>query len=479
MMHRVFPLMLLALASCGTNDGDAPLSVSVVGDKARLIDPNSGSATRASLILSGAIAQGLVQHNPAGEVVPALAESWMVTDDGLSYIFRVSRLFWADGRRVSAFEVSASLRASIGAASRNPLKPHLGGITDIVAMTDRVIEVRLAAPNPNLLELFARPEMAVMQKGKGSGSMQIIKTEPTQMVLRPALTKEQAETVSKADLERSEVSVRGESAPRAIARFVQGQASLVTAGSFTDLPYLFEARLQRDRVRRDPVSGLFGLVASSTSPALAGAETRRALAIAIDRPALMGHFGLANWPGTDIPTFGLSDARPLQQASPWITLDMAERRKRARAMLGRKLALRIALPSGPGSAILFAHLKADFAQIGVTLARTSDERSADLRLIDEVATVATTGWYLDRLGCNRGFYCSDASAKAHKAALSADTREERDKFRLEAVEALLKDQIFIPISTPLRWSLARPDLAGFRENAAGVHPIRWLRRAEQ
>lgn len=45
---------------------------------------------------------GLVELNENGEVMPALAESWKVSDDGLEYIFKLrSDIFWSSGNKIT------------------------------------------------------------------------------------------------------------------------------------------------------------------------------------------------------------------------------------------------------------------------------------------------------------------------------------------------------------------------------------------
>jgi peptide/nickel transport system substrate-binding protein len=39
---------------------------------------------------------------------------------------------------------------------------------------------------------------------------------------------------------------------------------------------------------------------------------------------------------------------------------------------------------------------------------------------------------------------------------------------------IAKDQLFIPIARPLRWSLVTPNLGGFAENARAIHPLNRL-----
>src|SRR5205085_2657107 len=61
------------------------------------------------------------------------------------------------------------LKRQLSARSKNPLKDTLGAVEDIVAMTDRVIEIRLIGPRPNLLPLLAQPEFAILRNGQGTG----------------------------------------------------------------------------------------------------------------------------------------------------------------------------------------------------------------------------------------------------------------------------------------------------------------------
>ncbi|PKP63081.1 MAG: peptide ABC transporter substrate-binding protein, partial [Alphaproteobacteria bacterium HGW-Alphaproteobacteria-9] len=57
--------------------------------------------------------EGLVALDPAGQVVPAMAERWIVTDDGMSYIFRLRDSTWPDGEEITATEVRRLLRDAL------------------------------------------------------------------------------------------------------------------------------------------------------------------------------------------------------------------------------------------------------------------------------------------------------------------------------------------------------------------------------
>ena len=156
----------LALAGCGAADS-GPVDVSAIGGPPRLGDANRGPLDAPSAFLTEAVAQGLVRFNAEGDIEPALAQSWIISDDGLTYTFRLRRTNWIEGGRVTAQEVAARLRLALARNSRNPLKPVLGAVEEIVAMTDEVIVINLRGPRPNFLQLLAHPEMALLRRGAG------------------------------------------------------------------------------------------------------------------------------------------------------------------------------------------------------------------------------------------------------------------------------------------------------------------------
>ena len=75
-----------------------------------------------------------------------------------------------DGKKVTAPQVAKLLKRQLTERSRNSIKDSLGAVDDVIAMTDRVIEIQLVAPRPNLLSLLAQPELAVLRDDRfGTG----------------------------------------------------------------------------------------------------------------------------------------------------------------------------------------------------------------------------------------------------------------------------------------------------------------------
>ncbi|MDP8993554.1 MAG: ABC transporter substrate-binding protein, partial [Pseudomonadota bacterium] len=158
----------LLLSACGERES-GPIAASVIGDRPAIANPNRVPLDPPAAFLLQAVAQGLVRFDAAGEIEPALAQSWIVSDDGLRYTFRIRRTDWLRGGRVTAEQVVARLQAASSPSSRNPLKPILGLVERIEAMTDQVLEITLKSPRLNFLQLLAQPEMAILHENSGTG----------------------------------------------------------------------------------------------------------------------------------------------------------------------------------------------------------------------------------------------------------------------------------------------------------------------
>ena len=278
-----------ALAGCG-GAGTGPIQASAIGAPPQLLNPNLRNLDPPAAMLAEASAQGLVRFDAAGEIEPALAQSWIVSDDGLRYTFRIRRTQWADGSRVTAEQVAGRLRAAISRASRNPLKPVLGVVDEITAMTDEVLEISLKGPRPYLLQLLAQPEMTIALNGSGTGPYRREGIE--EGVLRLAVPRPEEEGAEDDDRPRvPDILLRGDSAAFAVARFAAGEADYVSGGTIGNLAYARAADLPGSRLVFDPAVGLFGLAFEAREGPIENPDVRRALAMAVDRDALAEALG--------------------------------------------------------------------------------------------------------------------------------------------------------------------------------------------
>jgi peptide/nickel transport system substrate-binding protein len=484
MMTKATVLMLAAilLAGCDRRANSGPVVVSVIGDPPAY--PRRGEAPGLpARVLLDATAQGLVRFDAAGQIEPGLAERWTVMDDGASYIFRLREAYWTGGRRVTAQEIVRLLRRRLAAAD-NPLAPFLTAIDEIVVMTPQVIEIRLDRPRPDLLKLFAQPDMTLVIPSSpagppsGSGPLRIVQAAADGRIaawLRPAFDPGRADPDDQRE-PRPDQDVRliGERAARAIVRFANRDSDLVSGGTLADWPLLATIDLPRTSVRRDPAVGLFGLAIARRDGFLADPANRIALSAAIDRTALTAAIA-PGWEAADRLLPEPLDSAAPPQVPDWSLLTIVQRQAAARARVAAfspvPLRLSVALPPGPGMTLLYGQLAAAWRGIGILLDRVGPDAPADLRLIDAVAPYDSARWYL-ATACAP---CGEQAVAALEAARLAPTLADRGT-RLAAADAAMNaDAGFIPIARPLRWSLVANRLSAWQANARGWHPLNRLR----
>jgi peptide/nickel transport system substrate-binding protein len=461
--------LLLLVGGCRKTE-TGPIEVSAIGGPPRLANPNRDMLDAASAFLLESTAEGLVRFDGGGDIEPGLAQSWIISDDGLRYTFRLARAQWRDGSPITAEQVVARLRAAASPSSRNPLKPILGAIDEIETMTDEVLEISLRSPRPNFLQLLAQPAMAVVRNGEGMGPF-IARPRPDgSLLLAPPPVSEEDEGPKPP----TSLVLRGEAAAMAVARFGDGQAQLVLGGTVGDLPIARAVNPPAASLVFDPAAGLFGLSVASREGPLADARVRQALSMAIDRAALVAALGVPGLQPRETLLPAGVEGIAIPAGPDWTANPLPARRAaavQAMALLkGERPRVRVSLPDGPGWRIVFAHLRRDWAMIGVDAERVAPTARAELRLIDEVAPVMLASWYLRHFSCAAAAVCDPAADEAMEAARMAATQDIRRGFLTTADRLLAAAAPYIPIAAPVRWSLVSPRLTGFRPNAFARHP---------
>jgi len=332
---------------------------------------------------------------------------------------------------------------------------------------------------PHLLQLLAQPELGLLHKRDGAGPM-VLRREAEVAVLAP-IRPEELGLPAIAKFEERARTIRLLSLPSkaAVARFNKGEADLLLGGRIEDFPLASSVGILRGTIQLDPVMGLFGLSATNAEGFLATPENREAIAMAIDREALIAAFGVGGWaPSTRIVSSGL-DGDLGTIGERWTALDLDQRRALARSRVVNWRAmgdgaprLRIALPAGPGADVLFAQLNRDLAAVGIDTVRVGFAEAADLRLVDDIARYPLAMWFLNRFNCQvqRGLCNAAADQRAAEARAAQDSAT-RSALLAEAEAELTAANVFIPFGAPIRWSLVRSDAIGFMPNRWGWHPV--------
>jgi len=429
-------------------------------------------------VLVGSVAQGLVRFDASGNIVGGLAERWNVSDDGMSYIFRLAATKWPDGRTATAQQVARLLKRAIGPRSRDPLRDALGAIDDVVAMTDRVIEIQLTAPRPNLLAILAQPELAVSKGNEGTGPFTIA---PSQQQGEIRLTYELS-TPDEETTRKEEVLLSGVATEQAVPAFAAGKIDLVLGGTFVDLLFAQRIKLPRNSLRFDPASGLFGLIPTHAGGPLDNPDVRRLLSQAINRDGIVTALavpGLA--PRGTLFEPGL-DGIPAPVAPVWFGTPVSARLPNLVAegnrLFGKvpKPLIRLLLPEGPGADVLLRQLQSDWGALGFTVERAANPAAADFRLVDAVAPSSSPAWFVRQFRCEATPVCDADADTLMDAARQAPVPAQRYALLVQAAGKIDDKQLFLPITAPVRWSLVSARIQGFAGNRYAVHTLTDLER---
>ena len=469
-------LTVLAAAGCQPAE-EGKTNVLVIGEAPKVVDPSTSPLTEPQSVLLANAAQGLVRFDASGQIVPGLAERWNVTDDGLSYIFRLQSTEWPDGRKVTAQQVARLLRRQIASRSNNPLRDTLGAIDEIVPMTDRVLEISLTAPRPHLLQLLAQPELAIVRDGHGTGPFVIVQgSKPDALELERTV-----ENLDEESVEREEVTLGGRSVQTSVAAFLKGDADLVLGGTFPDLPYARVEQVPRNALRFDPAAGLFGLVPARAEGPAADLELRRLLSQAIDRQALIDALNVPGLlPRATLLEPGLDGLAP-PIAPQWTAIPIEQRRAALSATAANLLddpdrPVRIALPDAPGAKVLFSRLASDWGAIGIKVELAGAGKPADFNLVDEVAPSTSAAWFVRSFHCGNVPVCDPEADEFMDGARAATITAQRNALLAQAAQRIDEQQLFIPITAPIRWSLVSDSVQGFATNRFARHTLTSLRQ---
>lgn len=480
-MRLVLPfLCAFALAGCGASGADGPVNVAIIGDSDELFQNGLRLATSAQH-LRAATHEGLVALDPSGQAIPAIAERWIITDDGKSYIFRLRDMEWPDGESLTAQQVRRLLLDKQRRLQATSLGLDLAKVEEVRAMTGRVIEVRLTAAMPEFLRLLAQPEMGFSKDGAGMGPMTLERADGQLVAQLTALPPEARGFSAREDWQEraKQVFVKAIPAQQAVDAFGDGEVDLVLNGRLAHLPLADTGPLTRGTVRIDAAWGQFGLVVRKETGLLGAAPLREALSMAIDRTDLMQPFNIGGWlPSNEIvPRELWEDVEPeaLEWAEWPIERRQAEASRRVSAWVaeaGEGANVTIGMPEGPGSQQLFDEIAEDFAAIGVQSRLVPAGSGADLTLHDRVSRYASPRWYLNQFHCEvRTGPCSPEADALVVQSLSVNDPAEKADLLAQAELELTDAHVFIAFGAPIRWSLVRSSVTGYQENRWGLHPL--------
>lgn len=484
------PALLLAACQPGADDVP-PLQVDMV------------SARAERLIVADAVSAGLTALDPAGRVVPGLAQSWRVFDEGRSIVFRLRPAHFPDDTPIKAADAVAAIEAARRGQSGPQLRDLLAGVTKVTAPLDTVVEIQLSTPQPELLELLAAPQLAIRQSGKrasvGPFLIQREETEGDADAEKGAAVPPGVRLVRNPDyfdaeaVQLNSAVVHDRPVEDAIRRFNRGETQLVLGGG---LDGLASARVtaRRDALLLEtPRAGLLLLV-NYRRPALGERNVRRALQLAINRDGLaQALFGTQ----AAAPLLSLSAGNIAGYSTPrpdWADLPFASRQLEAERLIteavqgsgGERLSFTVAVTDSQAETRLLTAVANDLAAIGIELKLARRTPAAhlkavrdgdfDLALLRRDTPIDSPLPFLLPNLCSRNRHgvCLPEADRLVEESWTAATRAERLS-KLAAAERLwAEDGAAIGLVQPIGWSLVSRGVSGISPNPGGTHALRHI-----
>lgn len=472
--------ILASLALGGFGAGVAQSITMAMSAQPETLDPHATAATSSFQVMRS-IYDTLVEVDRKGAIVPALAEMWEISDDGLQWTFRLRQgVRFHDGSILTSEDVKATLTRLVSDEIASPKANEFAAIVTIETPDDFTVVLNLSQPSPALLESLASGWGAILPAAKIAAGHDFgndpIGTGPFRL--------ERWVRDSHVELRRFEDHFIG--APqleRVTIRFVADAAVQVQgllAGEFDiiDSPAAPDHDLIRQTAGLELVqepSGLVLVVAINTRrPYLSDVRVRQALNYAIDKEIVLE---VAYGGGMPVGTF-------MEVGSPWLPEWVAPYPydpERARALLveagvPQNWRLDLVLPQP-----YVAHINAGQmvqsmlravgidAQIrivewGVWLGEVfRGARDFDLTVIGHTGKLDPTGRLGSYDAAERnyvGFENPRATELLQRAAVSSDW-EERRLLYAEVLQIMHEEPPFIYLGTPFTTYAHNSRVVGF------------------
>ncbi|KLI58528.1 peptide ABC transporter substrate-binding protein [Brachyspira hyodysenteriae] len=182
-MKKIFILFMIFISfiiSCSNNKSEDGISIFInTGPEPNTIDPSINVTSDAIFYLMHTF-EGLLEKDMNGKLIPGVAESWEISEDGLTYTFKLrTNSKWTDGKTVVADDFVYSWQRVVDPATgsqygyqHEPVK-NAKAITagdmpkeslGIKAIDDYTLEVQLEAPTAYFLELLTFPTFYPLRK---------------------------------------------------------------------------------------------------------------------------------------------------------------------------------------------------------------------------------------------------------------------------------------------------------------------------
>ena len=367
MRHALFAAVLLAAAVPATA---RDLTIGMQQEPP-VLDPTADATAAIATITAHNIYESLVSVDPRGAIVPALAKSWDISADGLTYTFALHEgVTFHDGAAFDASDVVFSFTRAMDAGSANHQRQSFAAVEAVDELDPLTVRVTLKQPDAFFLFNMAQATASIVDPASAdTNATNPIGTGPYRLA---GWTRGDRLTLEAFPGHRDAAEV---AIPRVTFRFVADPAAAVAAlltGEIDAFPGIpapeTMAQFEADPRFNTVVGTTEGEVILALNNARApfdDVRVRRAIAHALDRQEIIdgAYYGY----GTPIGSF----FPPHHQSYEDLTGLFPHDPDRARALLAEAgvsdLRVTLRLPPFPYARRSGEIVQAQLAQVGITV----------------------------------------------------------------------------------------------------------------
>ncbi len=192
-MKRIISLALcvamassVALSGCSGDKTDASsrIVVGIPQDLEDSLDPHEAVAAGTKEILFN-IYEGLLKPDETGNLIPAVAKEYSVSDDGLTYSFVLrDGVKFHNGKPVTAEDVKYSIEKSAGMTGSESLIAAFSNIKSVSVRDGNCVDIVLSEPDIDFPAYIANTNAAIIPKDNDKPALNPIGTGPYMYVSR-------------------------------------------------------------------------------------------------------------------------------------------------------------------------------------------------------------------------------------------------------------------------------------------------------
>jgi len=502
----------------------ATLNIHNGGDPTSL-DPHKVSGDWENRIV-GDIFEGLLTEDRGAQPIPGQAESWTISEDGLTYTFNLREgIVWSDGTPVTAGDFEFALRRLMDPATAadyaylqypimNAEEINGGTIADlgelgVKALDDTTLEITLKQPTPYFLgalthyTAYPLPRHVVEDKGSDWVKLENIVTNgpyrPTEWVPGSHVTTVKSDTYYDAanlKIESAKFFVL-EDESAALKRYRAGDFDIMT--EFPTDQYEWMQTNMPGEPQVAAFAGLYYYVVNHNKPPFGNADVRQALAMSINRevigPQILGTGELPaySWVPPGMANYG----EPAYFS--WKDLPYGEKVAEAKALLEKAgfdasnpLALQLRYNTNENHKRIAVAVAAMWKQLGIEVSLYNTEVKVHYdELQRNIVDIGRAGWLADYNDAHNFLNLLETGipnnygrfSNAEFDALMTQSNgivdlEKRADLMKQAEQIALDQTAAIPIYYYLSRNVVSSKVKGFENNVFDIHRTRWLELVE-